>query len=156
MGKLSEPDTTREAGATGWSSQLSSRPFHRPACSQVWRSKRLPIYLDIDLQIQAMLHRNYIYEDAFDKLSPDNEANLRLKMRVQLVNAAGRERIYFQRQWDLHVISQVWTKLALMEEVYLESSSASCSRLPLILTEDSSHSLGTKCSIQGNMSQDQR
>ena len=41
-----------------------------------------------------MLHRNYIYEDAFDKLSPDNEANLRLKMRVQLVNAAGRERIY--------------------------------------------------------------
>ena len=43
-----------------------------------------------------MLHRNYIYEDAFDKLSPDNEANLRLKMRVQLVNAAGRERIYLQ------------------------------------------------------------
>ena len=41
-----------------------------------------------------MLHRNYIYEDAFDKLSPDNEANLRLKMRVQLVNAAGKERIY--------------------------------------------------------------
>ena len=52
--------------------------------------------MDIDLQIQAMLHRNYIYEDAFDKLSPDNEANLRLKMRVQLVNAAGRERIYLQ------------------------------------------------------------
>ena len=50
----------------------------------------------IGLQIQAMLHRNYIYEDAFDKLSPDNEANLRLKMRVQLVNAAGRERIYLQ------------------------------------------------------------
>ena len=43
-----------------------------------------------------MLHRNYIYEDAFDKLSPDNEANLRLKMRVQLVNAAGGERIYLQ------------------------------------------------------------
>ena len=35
------------------------------------------------------VRRNYIYEDAFDKLSPDNEANLRLKMRVQLVNAAG-------------------------------------------------------------------
>ena len=44
--------------------------------------------------IKALLYRNYIYEDAFDKLSPDNEANLRLKMRVQLVNAAGRERIY--------------------------------------------------------------
>ena len=42
-----------------------------------------------------------------------------------------------------------------MEEVYLESSSASCSRLPLILTEDSSHSQGTKCSIQGNKNQDQ-
>jgi ubiquitin-protein ligase E3 C len=39
----------------------------------------------IDLHVR----RNYIYEDAFDKLSPDNEANLRLKMRVQLVNAAG-------------------------------------------------------------------
>ena len=38
------------------------------------------------------MRRNYIYEDAFDKLSPDNEANLRLKMRVQLVNAAGVNR----------------------------------------------------------------
>ena len=56
------------------------------------------MYLNKDLHIEALLHRNYIYEDAFDKLSPDNEANMRLKMRVQLVNAAGRERIYFQRQ----------------------------------------------------------
>ena len=38
--------------------------------------------------------RNYIYEDAFDKLSPDNEANLRLKMRVQLVNAAGERDVF--------------------------------------------------------------
>ena len=52
------------------------------------------MYLNKDLHIKALLYRNYIYEDAFDKLSPDNEANLRLKMRVQLVNAAGRERIY--------------------------------------------------------------
>ena len=50
--------------------------------------------------------RNYIYEDAFDKLSPDNEANLRLKMRVQLVNAAGvnlvsftKPTYYWQCQW---------------------------------------------------------
>ena len=41
------------------------------------------------LALSSSLRRNYIYEDAFDKLSPDNEANLRLKMRVQLVNAAG-------------------------------------------------------------------
>ncbi|XP_074640383.1 ubiquitin-protein ligase E3C-like [Tubulanus polymorphus] len=39
--------------------------------------------------INVMIRRNYIYEDAFEKLSPDNEPNLKLKMRVQLVNAAG-------------------------------------------------------------------
>lgn len=39
--------------------------------------------------ITVMIRRNYIYEDAFDKLSPENEPNLKLKMRVQLVNAAG-------------------------------------------------------------------
>jgi len=39
--------------------------------------------------IDLHLRRNYIYEDAFDKLSPANEPNLKLKMRVQLVNAAG-------------------------------------------------------------------
>ncbi|XP_063401065.1 ubiquitin-protein ligase E3C-like [Mytilus trossulus] len=39
--------------------------------------------------ISVMIRRNYIYEDAFDKLSPENEPNLKLKMRVQLVNAAG-------------------------------------------------------------------
>lgn len=39
--------------------------------------------------IQIAVRRNYLYEDAFDKLSPENEPELRLKMRVQLVNAAG-------------------------------------------------------------------
>eukprot|EP00092_Neocalanus_flemingeri_P033885 GFUD01036847.1.p1 GENE.GFUD01036847.1~~GFUD01036847.1.p1 ORF type:complete len:1078 (-),score=314.76 GFUD01036847.1:112-3345(-) len=39
--------------------------------------------------IDLLVRRNYIYEDSFDKLSRDNEPNLRLKMRVQLVNAAG-------------------------------------------------------------------
>ena len=39
--------------------------------------------------IDIHVRRNYIYEDAFDKLSPENEPNLRQKMRVQLVNAAG-------------------------------------------------------------------
>ena len=39
----------------------------------------------IDLHVR----RDYIYEDAYDKLSPDNEPNLRMKMRVQLVNVAG-------------------------------------------------------------------
>lgn len=39
--------------------------------------------------IQVMIRRNYIYEDALDKLSPDNEPNLRWKMRVQLTNAVG-------------------------------------------------------------------
>jgi ubiquitin-protein ligase E3 C len=39
--------------------------------------------------INLLVRRNYIYEDAFEKLSRENEPNLRLKMRVQLVNAAG-------------------------------------------------------------------
>ncbi|KAK7488482.1 hypothetical protein BaRGS_00020267 [Batillaria attramentaria] len=39
--------------------------------------------------ISVMIRRNYIYEDAFEKLSRENEPNLKLKMRVQLVNAAG-------------------------------------------------------------------
>jgi ubiquitin-protein ligase E3 C len=39
--------------------------------------------------VNIMVRRNYIYEDAFEKLSPENEPNLRLKMRVHLVNVAG-------------------------------------------------------------------
>ena len=39
--------------------------------------------------IQVHIRRNFIYEDAFEKLSPENEPNLRLKMRTQLVNVAG-------------------------------------------------------------------
>lgn len=41
--------------------------------------------------IQLAVRRNYLYEDAFDKLSPENEPELRLKMRVQLVNVAGMD-----------------------------------------------------------------
>ncbi|XP_041360114.1 ubiquitin-protein ligase E3C-like [Gigantopelta aegis] len=39
--------------------------------------------------VSVMIRRNYIYEDAFEKLSPENEPNMKLKMRIQLVNAAG-------------------------------------------------------------------
>ncbi|XP_011312872.1 ubiquitin-protein ligase E3C [Fopius arisanus] len=41
--------------------------------------------------IQISVRRNYLYEDALDKLSSENEPELRLKMRVQLVNTAGVE-----------------------------------------------------------------
>ncbi|XP_011496921.1 PREDICTED: ubiquitin-protein ligase E3C [Ceratosolen solmsi marchali] len=41
--------------------------------------------------IHISVRRNYLYEDAFDKLSPENEPEMRLKMRVQLVNAVGLE-----------------------------------------------------------------
>ncbi|XP_025111485.1 ubiquitin-protein ligase E3C-like isoform X2 [Pomacea canaliculata] len=41
--------------------------------------------------ISVMIRRNYIYEDAFEKLSRENEPNLKLKMRVQLVNIAGMD-----------------------------------------------------------------
>eukprot|EP00095_Tigriopus_kingsejongensis_P006661 maker-scaffold363_size195477-snap-gene-0.52 protein:Tk06661 transcript:maker-scaffold363_size195477-snap-gene-0.52-mRNA-1 annotation:"ubiquitin-protein ligase e3c" len=39
--------------------------------------------------IRVLIRRNYIYEDAFEKLSPKNEPNLQLKMQVQLMNAVG-------------------------------------------------------------------
>ncbi|KAH3832184.1 hypothetical protein DPMN_105462 [Dreissena polymorpha] len=41
--------------------------------------------------VSVMIRRNYIYEDAFEKLSLDNEPNLKYKMHVQLVNAAGMD-----------------------------------------------------------------
>lgn len=37
------------------------------------------------------IRRNYIYEDAFDKLSLDNVPELKRTLRIQLVNAAGLE-----------------------------------------------------------------
>lgn len=39
--------------------------------------------------IQITVRRNYLYEDAFEKLSPENEPNLRLRMQIQLINFAG-------------------------------------------------------------------
>lgn len=41
--------------------------------------------------IHLSVRRNYLYEDAFDKLSPENEPEMRLKLRVQLVNTVGLE-----------------------------------------------------------------
>ncbi|KAG1663862.1 Ubiquitin-protein ligase E3C [Nymphon striatum] len=41
--------------------------------------------------VRVRIRRNYIYEDAFDKLSYQNEDNLKRKMVVQLLNAAGVE-----------------------------------------------------------------
>ena len=39
--------------------------------------------------IDLLIRRNYIYEESYDKLSKSNEPNIKLKMRVQLVNAVG-------------------------------------------------------------------
>ena len=39
--------------------------------------------------IQIKVRRSHLYEDSFDKLSLDNEANLRFRMRVQFVNENG-------------------------------------------------------------------
>lgn len=41
--------------------------------------------------IDIMIRRNYIYEDAFEKLSPENEPELKKGIRVQLVNAVGMD-----------------------------------------------------------------
>ncbi|CAF0970368.1 unnamed protein product [Rotaria sordida] len=39
--------------------------------------------------INIRVRRGYIYEDAFDKLSPKNEPNLQRKLRVSFINAVG-------------------------------------------------------------------
>lgn len=39
--------------------------------------------------ISARVRRTHIYEDSFEKLSQNNEPNMRLSLRVQLLNAAG-------------------------------------------------------------------
>ncbi|XP_045600772.2 ubiquitin-protein ligase E3C [Procambarus clarkii] len=43
--------------------------------------------------ISVSIRRTHIYEDAFDKLSPSNEPNLRLRMRVRLMNAVGLDEV---------------------------------------------------------------
>lgn len=39
--------------------------------------------------INVSIRRTHVYEDAFEKLSPNNEPNMRLRMRVRLMNAVG-------------------------------------------------------------------
>ncbi|XP_052758997.1 ubiquitin-protein ligase E3C [Galleria mellonella] len=41
--------------------------------------------------INISVRRTHLYEDAFDKLSPSNEPDLKLRLRVQLINQAGAE-----------------------------------------------------------------
>lgn len=39
--------------------------------------------------INVAIRRSHLYEDAFEKISPNNEPNLRLRMKVRLMNAVG-------------------------------------------------------------------
>lgn len=41
--------------------------------------------------ILVQIRRNYIYEDAFEKLSYENEPNMKLPLKVSMVNAVGAE-----------------------------------------------------------------
>lgn len=41
--------------------------------------------------ISVQIRRNYIYEDAFEKLSFDNEPNMKLPLKVSLVNTVGAD-----------------------------------------------------------------
>lgn len=41
--------------------------------------------------INISVRRTHLYEDAFDKLRPENEPDLKLKLRVQLINQAGAD-----------------------------------------------------------------
>uniref|UniRef100_A0A8K9Y1H8 Ubiquitin-protein ligase E3C n=1 Tax=Oncorhynchus mykiss TaxID=8022 RepID=A0A8K9Y1H8_ONCMY len=76
---------------------LTELPFVVPFEERVKIFQRL-IYADKrDVQgdgplldgIIVTIRRNYIYEDAYDKLSPDNEPDLKKRVRVHLLNAHG-------------------------------------------------------------------
>ncbi|XP_041737018.1 ubiquitin-protein ligase E3C [Coregonus clupeaformis] len=76
---------------------LTELPFVVPFEERVKIFQRL-IYADKrDIQgdgplldgIIVTIRRNYIYEDAYDKLSPENEPDLKKRVRVHLLNAHG-------------------------------------------------------------------
>ncbi|XP_030204632.1 ubiquitin-protein ligase E3C isoform X1 [Gadus morhua] len=76
---------------------LTELPFVVPFEERVKIFQRL-IYADKrDVQgdgpfpdgINVTIRRNYIYEDAYDKLSPENEPDLKKRVRVHLLNAHG-------------------------------------------------------------------
>uniref|UniRef100_A0A8C5HRY6 Ubiquitin-protein ligase E3C n=1 Tax=Gouania willdenowi TaxID=441366 RepID=A0A8C5HRY6_GOUWI len=76
---------------------LTELPFVVPFEERVKIFQRL-IYTDKrDVQgdgpfpdgIIVTIRRNYIYEDAYDKLSPENEPDLKKRIRVHLLNAHG-------------------------------------------------------------------
>ena len=50
----------------------------------------LPMSISSDFVFQINVRRGFLYEDAFEKLSPENEQNMKLRMRVQMQNAVGR------------------------------------------------------------------
>lgn len=43
------------------------------------------------MAIQVQIRRNYIYEDAFERLSVENEPNMKLPLKVSLINAVGAD-----------------------------------------------------------------
>lgn len=46
-------------------------------------------FLQNNSTINVRIRRDYVYEDAYEKLSPQNEPNLRRKIRVSFINAVG-------------------------------------------------------------------
>ena len=79
---------------------LTELPFVVPFAERVRIFQRLVQYERVDHQgdmrhlgggpqINILVRRNYLYEDAFEKLSSDNEPNLKLRTQVQLINFAG-------------------------------------------------------------------
>lgn len=91
------PLTTKEVRTA---TLLQELPFLVPFEERVWIFQVIVMSDKSELQgeVSAFLHgpsiqisvrRNYLYEDAFEKLSSENEPEMRLKMRVELVNRAG-------------------------------------------------------------------
>ncbi|XP_065314601.1 ubiquitin-protein ligase E3C-like isoform X2 [Gordionus sp. m RMFG-2023] len=68
---------------------------YEKACIYQRANARRHLFSDFDSAgswtVDVKIRRTHLYEDSYEKLSPINEPNLKLKMRVKMVNSAGLE-----------------------------------------------------------------
>ncbi|CAG04311.1 unnamed protein product [Tetraodon nigroviridis] len=66
--------------------------------------------------INVTIRRNYIYEDAYDKLSPENEPDLKKRIRVHLLNAHGLDEAGIDWWRDLPRVPQRAPQIGLQSQ----------------------------------------
>ncbi|CAH8435888.1 unnamed protein product [Dicrocoelium dendriticum] len=69
------------------SSRISVQGSHVPSLAALATHSSAERYPDVSI----LVRRTHLYEDSFDKLSKENEANLRPRLRVRFMNQVGAE-----------------------------------------------------------------